>query len=126
MEWLHFLLYIASRDHTFPLSVTTRFFYVCLFVSYCFVSEEREVINWMACVIPATHSINYLKFWFCWLIEGRVNQLALFLFDFKVKPCEFLRKKKTQWLWSREKCCFNPFPTRSKILQRLLSIDRDI
>ena len=70
------------------------FFYVCLFVSYCFVFEEREVINWMACVIPATHSINYLKFWFCWLIEGRVNQLALFLFDFKVKPCEFLRKKK--------------------------------
>ena len=38
------------------------FFYVCLFVSYGFVFEEREVINWMACVIPATHSINYLKF----------------------------------------------------------------
>ena len=85
------------------------FFYVCLFVSYCFVFEEREVINWMACVIPATHSINYLKFWFCWLIEGRVNQLALFLFDFKVKPCEFLRKKKNAMTLEPWKMLFQPF-----------------
>ena len=36
------MLYIASRDHTFPLSITTHFLmFVCLFVSYCFVSEER-------------------------------------------------------------------------------------
>ena len=99
--------------------------FVCLLVIVLFLKREG-VINWMACVIPATHSINYLQFWFCWSIEGRVNTLALFLFGFKVKRCKFLRKKKTQWLWSREKRCFNPFPTRSKILQRLLSIDRDI
>ena len=88
------MLYIASRDHTFPLSITTHFLmFVCLLVIVLFLKREG-VINWMACVIPATHSINYLQFWFCWSIEGRVSTLALFLFGFKVKRCKFLRKKK--------------------------------
>ena len=41
MEWLRFLLYIASRDHTFPVSITTRFFmFACLLVIVLFLKRE--------------------------------------------------------------------------------------